>query len=367
VEEYEPPQGEQVISPEIAYLITSILSDNAARTPAFGPNSLLRLPFPAAAKTGTTNDFRDNWTMGYTPDIAVGVWVGNADYTPMQNTSGLSGAAPIWNEFMQIAQQRLTGGQPSVYPRPDGIVEHVICSVSGAEPSEWCPSERTEIFSEDQPPLPRDQDLWREVWVDSFSLELASTDCADFAVEKLGIVVDDEYAREWLQESEAGQAWAEDTGLDEENIFFIPDKFCTADSPRPSVDITSPDQNDVVTGDVVQIFGYASATKEFKDWVLEYGLGSNPSNYPDIAHGTSEVNQPSLLTEWDISDLPNGPVTLRLAVRSRRGGAATVTVRIIIQRPTPTPTMTPTVTMTPTLAPTSTPTLTPTATSTPTP
>jgi penicillin-binding protein 1C len=367
VEEYTPPEGDQIISPEIAYLITSILSDNAARTPAFGPNSLLRLPFPAAAKTGTTNDFRDNWTMGYTPDIAVGVWVGNADYTPMQNTSGLSGAAPIWNEFMQIAQQRLTGGQPSVYPRPSGIVEYVICSVSGAEPSEWCPSERTEIFAEDQPPLPSDQDLWREVWVDSFSLELASTDCADFAVEKLGIVVDDEYAREWLQDTGEGQEWAEDMGLDEHNIFFIPDEFCTSDSPRPSVGITSPDQNDVITGDVVQIFGHASATKEFKDWVLEYGLGSNPSNYPDIAHGSSEVNQPGLLAEWDVSNLPNGPVTLRLAVRSRRGGTATVTVRIIIQRPTPTPTMTPTVTMTSTSAPTSTPTLTPTATATPTP
>jgi penicillin-binding protein 1C len=96
VYEYQPPSGDQVVRPEHAFLITSILSDNAARTPAFGPNSLLNLPFPAAAKTGTTNDYRDNWTLGFTPDIAVGVWVGNADYTPMKNTSGLTGAAPIW-------------------------------------------------------------------------------------------------------------------------------------------------------------------------------------------------------------------------------------------------------------------------------
>ena len=72
----------------------------------FGANSVLNLPFPAAAKTGTTNDFRDNWTLGYTPDLAVGVWVGNADYTPMQNTTGLTGAAPIWADFM-------TGGRSS--------------------------------------------------------------------------------------------------------------------------------------------------------------------------------------------------------------------------------------------------------------
>jgi hypothetical protein len=203
--------------------------------------------------------------------------------------------------------------------------------------------------------------------VDSFALELASTDCADFAVEKLGIEVNDEFARLWLQETDQGQEWADEMGLDEENIFFIPDEFCTADSPRPSVGITSPDNNDVINGDVVQIFGYASSTKDFKDWILEYGLGSNPGNYPDIANGSTEVNQPSLLAEWNVSNLPNGPVTLRLAVRSRRGGAATVTVRIVLQRPTPTPTMTPTETATPTAAPTSTPTQTPTATATPTP
>ncbi|MEA2008833.1 MAG: transglycosylase domain-containing protein, partial [Chloroflexota bacterium] len=135
VYEYHPPAGEQVIRPEHAYLISSILSDNGARTPAFGPNSVLNLPFTAAAKTGTTNDFRDNWTMGYTPNIAVGVWVGNADYTSMQNTSGLTGAAPIWASFMQTAIQQLTGGNPSSFVKPAGVVERVICAVSGTEPS----------------------------------------------------------------------------------------------------------------------------------------------------------------------------------------------------------------------------------------
>ena len=72
VYEYNPPTGEQVIRPEHAFLISSILSDNEARTPAFGQNSVLNLPFQAAAKTGTTNDFRDNWTMGYIPEA--GSW-----------------------------------------------------------------------------------------------------------------------------------------------------------------------------------------------------------------------------------------------------------------------------------------------------
>jgi membrane peptidoglycan carboxypeptidase len=134
VYQYQPPAGDQLIRSEHAYLITSILSDNQARTPAFGPDSVLNLPFQAAVKTGTTNDFRDNWTLGYTPDITVGVWVGNADYTPMQNVSGVAGAAPIWHEFMLAAIQQIAGGNPTPFSRPNGVVEKVICAVSGAEP-----------------------------------------------------------------------------------------------------------------------------------------------------------------------------------------------------------------------------------------
>ena len=104
---------------------------------------MLNLPFPVAAKTGTTNDFRDNWTLGYTPDLAVGVWIGNADYTPMQDVTGLTGAAPVWSNFMQFAVPQLTGGNPTPFPRPQGITEKVICAVSGTEPSEFCPQQRT--------------------------------------------------------------------------------------------------------------------------------------------------------------------------------------------------------------------------------
>ena len=217
---YDQPSGEQLVRTEHAFLITDILSDNQARTPAFGPNSLLNLPFKVAAKTGTTNDFRDNWTLGYTPDVAIGVWVGNADYTPMQNTSGLTGAAPIWNAIMQFAQDRLTGGQPTPVSRPAGIVDRVVCAISGAEPSEWCPSQRTELFASDQLPLPREQDLWRKAWVDGFSLELASTDCAEFAEEKLGLNVSDPWARIWLEQDDRGKDWLEQMGIEDDPLLL---------------------------------------------------------------------------------------------------------------------------------------------------
>jgi len=362
-------QGEQVIRPEHAYLITDILSDNEARTPAFGPNSALRLPFKAAAKTGTTNDFRDNWTLGYTPDVAVGVWVGNADYTPMVNTSGLTGAAPIWNQFMQFAQDRLTGGIPSPTVRPAGVVDRIICAISGTEPSEWCPRQKTEIFASDQPPLPKEQDLWKKVWVDSFALELASTECSEYAVEKLGLNVDDPWARRWLREDPAGKAWAEEMGFDEDPLFFIPKATCNADSPRPILAFTSPPEGATITTSPVAIFARAAATSEFKDWILELGTGSQPRHWPDIASGRDPLRQPGKLLDWDLQEVPNGQVTLRLTVRSERGGKASVDLHlnILLPTPTPTPTATPTQTLTPTATPTPTVTLTPIPSTTPSP
>lgn len=112
--------GKQVLSPQIAYIMTNILSDNDSRLPEFYDCNNLQLYSssqsscnagnrgsvrPAAAKTGTTNDFRDNWTVGYTTDFVMGVWVGNNDNTPMNNVSGIDGAAPIWHESMVAAEQ----------------------------------------------------------------------------------------------------------------------------------------------------------------------------------------------------------------------------------------------------------------------
>jgi 1A family penicillin-binding protein len=180
-------QGPQVIRPEHAYLMTSILSDNAARTPAFGENSPLRLNRPAAAKTGTTNDFRDNWTVGYTPDLVVGVWVGNNDNTPMQGVSGIVGAAPLWHDFMERALE----GRPSQdFTVPPGLIEVEVCADSGAQPSA-CPDRRKELFAADQKPLGPEYDWWR--------------DCSGQRVIALNVVPED--GRNWLRQ------WAAERGI----------------------------------------------------------------------------------------------------------------------------------------------------------
>ena len=127
-----------VISPVDAFLITDVLSDNEARAPAFGTNSVLHLADrPVAAKTGTTNDYRDNLTMGYTPQLVTGVWVGNSNNSPMHNVSGVAGAGPIWNEFMTIAH----AGEPVMaFTPPAGVRQIEVCADTGAQPSEACPS-----------------------------------------------------------------------------------------------------------------------------------------------------------------------------------------------------------------------------------
>lgn len=90
---------ERLFDPIACYLLADIMADNAARTPSFGSRSSLRLPFPVAVKTGTSTDYRDNWTLGFTPEFTVAVWAGNFDGTPMRNISGVTGAAPIFRDI----------------------------------------------------------------------------------------------------------------------------------------------------------------------------------------------------------------------------------------------------------------------------
>lgn len=150
-----------VINPRIAWLISDILSDNAARAPAFGETSVLRLSRPAAVKTGTTQDFRDNWTVGYTPQLVAGVWVGNADGAPMSHISGVAGAGPIWHDFIQLALR----DQPVMaFEQPAGLVSAEVCALSGLLPTPDCPHVKREWFIEGTQPV-RSDDWYRRVKV----------------------------------------------------------------------------------------------------------------------------------------------------------------------------------------------------------
>jgi penicillin-binding protein 1C len=112
-------------------LVTDILADSHARATAFGVDSILTLPFPAAVKTGTSSDFRDTWAAGYTRDFTVAVWVGNFDGSPMRGVSGVTGAGPIWSRIMLELYKH---GDPPPFASPDGYVRKPICAETGTRP-----------------------------------------------------------------------------------------------------------------------------------------------------------------------------------------------------------------------------------------
>lgn len=159
LEEHKTEEGEAVISPESCYLVSHILLDNNAREAMFGSSSylLVRNHPEVSAKTGTTNDKRDNWTIGYTPSALVAVWVGNNDYKPMSAVaSGVTGASPIWNKIMRFVLEKKdkeNGKVTQEWPiKPEGVVGTSICSLSGLLPGDSGCAIRFEYFLQDTVP-----------------------------------------------------------------------------------------------------------------------------------------------------------------------------------------------------------------------
>jgi penicillin-binding protein 1C len=141
--------GHPLVSARTAYWIGDILSDPDAREYIFGRGGSLEFPFPVAVKTGTSQAYHDNWTVGYTREVTVGVWVGNFDRTPLRDSTGVTGAGPIFHAVM-LAAQRRAGGTSDAFADaaldtlPDGLVELDICALSGLEANPWCPSKGRE-------------------------------------------------------------------------------------------------------------------------------------------------------------------------------------------------------------------------------
>ena len=156
-------EGRQVVDPGAVWVITDILSDNNARTPAFGPRSQLYIPGndKVAVKTGTSNDLKDNWTLGFTHDIAIGVWVGNNNGTPMNArlASGLTGAAPIWHRAISYY---LKDHPNPEFPKPDGVVDAWVGTLSGMVQYEDKEDRRVEYFVEGTEPKSK-SDIFQRV------------------------------------------------------------------------------------------------------------------------------------------------------------------------------------------------------------
>ena len=192
LEEFKPKTGKKVLSPQTSFLISSILSDNSARTAAFGPSSKLVIKDKTVAvKTGTTDDKRDNLTIGYTPSYFVATWVGNNDNTPMNPaiSSGITGATPIWNEIMtDVLKDKVN----EAFKVPTGVTGMEICSVTGGAKNEACPG-RFEYFIAGTEPK-KDTFAKAKVWIDVTTGQVVEPGSPN-AEEKEEVVLQDPYSK----------------------------------------------------------------------------------------------------------------------------------------------------------------------------
>ncbi|MCU1349140.1 MAG: family penicillin-binding protein [Acidobacteria bacterium] len=146
-----PSVPRRMLAPRTAFWITDILSDAAAREYIFGSGGNLEFPFPVAVKTGTSQAYRDNWTIGYTRDVTVGVWVGNFDRQELRNSTGVTGAGPIFHQVLLAAVKRVHGEQASAFEPPPDVERVPVCALSGLRPSTSCPNVTTEWARSEAP------------------------------------------------------------------------------------------------------------------------------------------------------------------------------------------------------------------------
>jgi membrane peptidoglycan carboxypeptidase len=318
----ESLQGRQVLEPRLAYLMNDILSDRGTRCAAFGCPNALELNAesgevrPAAVKTGTTNNYVDGWTVGFTPQLAVGVWVGNSDSSWMKNTPGSKGAAPIWHAVMSYALR----DEPVVpFTRPDGFIEVSVCDKSGLLPTAHCPTV-TELFIPGTEPTVQDN-IYKLIAINKETGKLATVYTPPELVEEKVFEIYPPEAQDWVIAAEIEQP---------------PTEWDTI-GPSPTagdVVITKPPTYSYINKPAV-IEGQAKGG-EFERYSLVFGKGLNPAAWTQIGgdHYNQVDNGP--LEFWDISGLEDGLYSLQLTVVDRNQGFRQSTIQVTIDTISPT-------------------------------
>ena len=345
------------LQPSVAFLLQNILSDNSARAAAFGAGSPLLIEGyqnQVAAKTGTSNSNRDLWTMGFSRNYVVGVWLGRNDDAPTVNTTQLS-AAPIWNAVMRIVLQST---QPGAFTVPDGVVQQQVCAETGTlfdanVTPPGCRSIRTEYFIANSPPPTASQSFVQTVPVDSWSNLRANNFCPDFQVPGTFANIGDASAVAWLNTA-PGQQYARSIGLPVP-LTAPPTAECDQNTINPQLSFSNIGNNQQVTGEV-QIQGVATGNN-FQSYRLDLAPAGAPTNFVSIAGPFTAAQSNGVLATWNSTTVQSGNYVLRLIATSTTGGIASRTVNItVFNQPTPVPpTPIPTIVIPPTLDINSTP------------
>ena len=299
--EYTPERVQlnqiKVFEPEIGYLINSVLADNVTRSAVLEiPDSTFDIRRPAAVVSGLTRDGQDNWTVGYTPQLVLGIHLGRSDRAPLSlDTLGLQGAAPVWQALIGYAHQSLPTEN---WRQPDGVVEYIICEKSGLipNPSGNCPT-RTEVFIENIPPTQVDS-YWQSYEVNSQTRQLANANTPDNLRTQMVFFVPPDNAMDWWQAN---------------GLPLPPTEYDSLSRPEvlKAVQILQPDDFAYVGGNV-DIRGTIE-TSDFQYYQLAYGQGLNPQEWLEIGGQQTAFNPGTSLGIWDTT-LLEGVYTLRLTV-----------------------------------------------------
>jgi 1A family penicillin-binding protein len=293
--------GPQVLGPrgeQIAFLISNILSDNQARWYMFGRGNVMELPDnrPSAVKTGTSNEWRDSWAVGYTPYVTIGVWVGNSDNSPMQEIAGSNGAGLIWRDLM-VAYH--LGLPPQHFARPEGIVERSICAGTGTRPDDSCPHVIQELFVAGMEPPPSEV-TYRAVRVAGDGSCLAAPYSPASEVRTVQFAV---YPPEFRN-------WAAHNGVPQPPTHPCPQPA----APDQAVALIHPINP---TGQITTSQVFIQGTARYP-YDLEIGAGASPQSWNLINRNTSTVEN-GVLGIWEATNTPPGDYLIRLRVHMPDG------------------------------------------------
>jgi hypothetical protein len=302
--------------------MNSILSDRQARWAGMGLNNALELDNdrPSAGKTGTTNDYKDAWTVGYTPQVAVGVWVGNSDNSEMKDLAGLYGAGPIWNAVMEYVLQDY---ESVPFERPDGLTQQAVCAVSGKLPTEHCPTVN-EIFIPGTEPTER-CDIHQVFLINRETGRLCTVHTPPELCEERVFEVYPPEAADWIASLP-----------EEQRPATPPAEYDTTYGPTRSdaeIAIVSPFPYSYIKG-TVPITGNARGG-DFNFYQVVFGEGLNPAGWVQVGPNHGEQVDHNILEFWDTSGL-DGLYSLRLQVVDHAMGLRETTIQVTVDNISPT-------------------------------
>ncbi|MEO1164708.1 MAG: transglycosylase domain-containing protein [Chloroflexota bacterium] len=309
-----------VIDVNFAYLVTDILSDSGTRRNILDITAdVLDIERPVALANGLTGDTTHSWTIGYTPQLVVGVQLSREDDGRMSlDNYGLDGAAPVWQAVSQLAHDRYSY-QPASWTPPESITQLNVCSVSGLLPADdnACPT-RTEIFHPSV--LPAQQDLyWQSVAVNSQTGQRASSSTPDFLVVEQQYFIPPPDALEWWRTN---------------NLPLPPTDYDSASLPEAlsGTQIFVPEDFAYVSG-IVDIRGSVD-TSNMQSYRVRYGAGSRPTEFVDIGEPRTTYTEGVSLGLWDTASL-NGPYVVQISVLNTDGTVDSAGVRVTVDNTAP--------------------------------